>query len=108
MIEVAVADLACRRRQCFKLEELQGGTFTISNGGVYGCCLDSDQPAAESGILAARDPRRPVARGGQVVIRLMMYIALTYDYRIVDGREAVTFLRDQGTIEDPSADAFEV
>ena len=111
-IEVAIADFARRAADNkLKLEELQGGTFTISNGGVYGSMLSTPiVNPPQSGILglhAILD--RPVARGGQVVIRPMMYIALTYDHRIVDGREAVTFLkRIKETIEDPARMFLEV
>ena len=111
-IEVAVADFGRRAADNkLKLEELQGGTFTISNGGVYGSLLSTPiVNPPQSGILglhAIQD--RPVARGGQVVIRPMMYIALTYDHRIVDGREAVTFLkRIKETIEDPARMFLEV
>ncbi len=111
-IEVAIADFGRRAADNkLKLEELQGGTFTISNGGVYGSMLSTPiVNPPQSGILglhAILD--RPVARGGQVVIRPMMYIALTYDHRIVDGREAVTFLkRIKETIEDPARMFLEV
>ncbi len=111
-IEVAIGDFARRAADNkLKLEELQGGTFTISNGGVYGSMLSTPiVNPPQSGILglhAIQD--RPVARGGQVVIRPMMYIALTYDHRIVDGREAVTFLkRIKETIEDPARMFLEV
>jgi 2-oxoglutarate dehydrogenase E2 component (dihydrolipoamide succinyltransferase) len=94
-----------------KLEELQGGTFTISNGGVYGSMMSTPiiNPP-QSGILglhAIQD--RPMAVNGQVVIRPMMYLALTYDHRLVDGREAVTFLkRVKDTIEDPTRLMLEV
>ncbi|MFM9024659.1 MAG: 2-oxo acid dehydrogenase subunit E2, partial [Planctomycetaceae bacterium] len=94
-----------------KLEELQGGTFTISNGGVYGSMLSTPiiNPP-QSGILglhAIQD--RPAAVNGQVVVRPMMYLALSYDHRLVDGREAVTFLkRIKDTIEDPSRLMLEV
>ena len=94
-----------------KLDELQGGTFTISNGGVYGSMMSTPiiNPP-QSGILglhAIQD--RPMAVNGQVVIRPMMYLALTYDHRLVDGREAVTFLkRIKDTIEDPSRLMLEV
>jgi 2-oxoglutarate dehydrogenase E2 component (dihydrolipoamide succinyltransferase) len=111
-IELAVADLA-RRAQENKLElhELQGGTFTISNGGVYGSLLSTPiVNPPQSGILglhAIQD--RPMAIEGQVVIRPMMYVALTYDHRIVDGREAVTFLRRvKEVIEDPTRLLLEV
>jgi 2-oxoglutarate dehydrogenase E2 component (dihydrolipoamide succinyltransferase) len=95
-IERTIADLAARARDNkLKPEELEGGTFTISNGGIYGSMLSTPiVNPPQSGILgmhAIQD--RPVARGGQVVIRPMMYLALTYDHRLVDGREAVTFLR---------------
>ena len=88
-----------------KLEELQGGTFTISNGGVYGSMLSTPiiNPP-QSGILGLHAiQERPVAVNGQVVVRPMMYVALSYDHRIVDGREAVTFLkRIKEMIEDPT------
>ena len=95
-IEHAIADYGKRARENkLELEELTGGTFTISNGGVYGSMLSTPiVNPPQSGILglhAIQD--RPVARDGQVVIRPMMYVALTYDHRVVDGREAVTFLR---------------
>jgi 2-oxoglutarate dehydrogenase E2 component (dihydrolipoamide succinyltransferase) len=111
-IEVAIGDFARRAADNkLKLDELQGGTFTISNGGVYGSLMSTPiVNPPQSGILglhAIQD--RPVARGGQVVIRPMMYLALTYDHRIVDGREAVSFLkRVKDTIEDPSRILLEV
>jgi 2-oxoglutarate dehydrogenase E2 component (dihydrolipoamide succinyltransferase) len=76
-------------------EDLQGGTFTITNGGVYGSLLSTPLVnPPQSGVLGMHSiQERPVARDGQVVIRAMMYVALTYDHRIVDGREAVTSLR---------------
>ena len=95
-IERTISDFGVRAKENrLQLEELTGGTFTISNGGVYGFMLSTPiiNPP-QSGILglhAIQD--RPVALEGQVVIRPMMYVALTYDHRIVDGREAVTFLR---------------
>ena len=104
-IEVAIADLAHRAREnSLHLEELQGGTFTISNGGVYGSMLSTPiVNPPQSGILglhAIQD--RPVAREGQVMIRPMMYVALTYDHRVVDGQGAVTFLkRVKDVIEEP-------
>jgi 2-oxoglutarate dehydrogenase E2 component (dihydrolipoamide succinyltransferase) len=95
-IEKAIGDLA-RRAQENKLkpDELQGGTFTISNGGVYGSLLSTPiVNPPQSGVLGMHAiQERPVAIEGNVVIRPMMYVALTYDHRIVDGREAVTFLR---------------
>ena len=95
-IERAVAGFAQRAKAgTLSMEELRGGTFTISNGGVYGSLLSTPLVnPPQSGILglhAIQD--RPVADQGQVVIRPMMYVALTYDHRLVDGREAVTFLR---------------
>jgi 2-oxoglutarate dehydrogenase E2 component (dihydrolipoamide succinyltransferase) len=105
-IETAIADFAQRAQaNRLTLEELQGGTFTISNGGVYGSLLSTPiVNPPQSGVLglhAIQD--RPVARDGQVVIRPMMYVALTYDHRIVDGREAVTFLRHVKTcVEEPA------
>ena len=111
-IELAINDFARRAADNkLKLDELQGGTFTISNGGVYGSMMSTPiiNPP-QSGILglhAIQD--RPMAVNGQVVIRPMMYLALTYDHRLVDGREAVTFLkRIKDTIEDPSRLMLEV
>jgi len=111
-VELGIADFAKRAGENkLKLEELQGGTFTISNGGVYGSMMSTPiiNPP-QSGILglhAIQD--RPTAVNGQVVIRPMMYLALTYDHRVVDGREAVTFLkRIKDTVEDPSRLMLEV
>ncbi|MGV3771981.1 MAG: 2-oxoglutarate dehydrogenase complex dihydrolipoyllysine-residue succinyltransferase [Verrucomicrobiales bacterium] len=95
-IELAIADFGKRAKDNkLKVEELQGGTFTISNGGVYGSLLSTPiVNPPQSGILGIHGIQdRPIALNGQVVIRPMMYIALTYDHRIVDGREAVTFLK---------------
>jgi 2-oxoglutarate dehydrogenase E2 component (dihydrolipoamide succinyltransferase) len=104
-IELAIADFA-KRSQNGQLspQELTGGTFTISNGGVYGSLLSTPiVNPPQSGVLgmhAIQD--RPVAREGQVVIRPMMYLAMTYDHRIVDGREGVSFLkRIKDCIENP-------
>ena len=86
------------------LEDLQGGTFTISNGGVYGSLMSTPiLNAPQSGILGMHKiQERPMAVGGQVVIRPMMYLALSYDHRVVDGQGAVTFLvRVKEAIEDP-------
>ena len=105
-IEKAIADLGRRARQGqLKLEELQGGTFTITNGGVYGSLMSTPiLNAPQSGILGMHKiEERPVAVGGKVEIRPMMYLALSYDHRIVDGREAVTFLvRVKEALEDPA------
>jgi 2-oxoglutarate dehydrogenase E2 component (dihydrolipoamide succinyltransferase) len=111
-IESTIADFAVRAADNkIKLEELQGGTFTISNGGVYGSLLSTPiiNPP-QSGILGLHAiQERPVAYEGQVVIRPMMYMALSYDHRLVDGREAVTFLkRIKETMEDPSRLLLEV
>jgi 2-oxoglutarate dehydrogenase E2 component (dihydrolipoamide succinyltransferase) len=111
-IEMAIGDFG-RRAQENKLkpDELQGGTFTISNGGVYGSLLSTPiVNPPQSGVLGMHGiQERPVAREGQVVIRPMMYVALTYDHRIVDGREAVTFLkRVKDTIENPARMLIEV
>ncbi|EXL05984.1 2-oxoglutarate dehydrogenase complex dihydrolipoyllysine-residue succinyltransferase [Aquamicrobium defluvii] len=84
--------------------DMQGGTFTISNGGVYGSLMSTPiLNAPQSGILGMHKiQERPVVVGGQIVIRPMMYLALSYDHRIVDGKEAVTFLvRVKETLEDP-------
>ena len=84
---------------------MQGGTFTITNGGVYGSLMSTPiLNAPQSGILGMHKiQERPVAENGQVVIRPMMYLALSYDHRIVDGREAVTFLvRVKEVLEDPA------
>jgi 2-oxoglutarate dehydrogenase E2 component (dihydrolipoamide succinyltransferase) len=111
-IELGINDFAKRAADNkLKLDELQGGTFTISNGGVYGSMMSTPiiNPP-QSGILGLHAiTDRPVAVDGQVVIRPMMYLALTYDHRLVDGREAVTFLkRIKDTIEDPSRLMLEV
>jgi 2-oxoglutarate dehydrogenase E2 component (dihydrolipoamide succinyltransferase) len=104
-IEMSIADFGKRARDGkLGIEEMQGGTFTISNGGVYGSMMSTPiLNAPQSGILGMhRIEERPVARNGQVVIKPMMYLALSYDHRIVDGREAVTFLvRVKECLEDP-------
>jgi len=111
-IEAGIGELAARAQQNkLTLEELTGGTFTISNGGIYGSLLSTPiVNPPQSGILglhAIQD--RPVARDGQVVIRPMMYVALTYDHRLVDGREAVTFLkRVKDCMENPARMLLEV
>jgi 2-oxoglutarate dehydrogenase E2 component (dihydrolipoamide succinyltransferase) len=92
-------------------EDLEGGTFTISNGGIYGSLLSTPiVNPPQSGILGLHSIQdRPVARDGQVVIRPMMYIALTYDHRIIDGREAVSALRTiKEVLEDPARLFLEV
>ncbi len=105
-IELAIADFA-KRAQDNKLgrDELEGGTFTISNGGVYGSLLSTPiVNPPQSGVLGMHATvDRPIAVNGQVVIRPMMYVALSYDHRVVDGREAVSFLkRIKDVIEDPT------
>ncbi len=105
-IEKDLVDYAGKAREGkIKIEDLQGGGFTISNGGIYGSLLSTPiLNPPQSGILGMHSiQERPVARNGQVVIRPMMYLALSYDHRVVDGKEAVTFLvRVKECIEDPS------
>jgi 2-oxoglutarate dehydrogenase E2 component (dihydrolipoamide succinyltransferase) len=105
-IEKKIADLGRRARDGqLKIEELQGGTFTITNGGVYGSLMSTPiLNAPQSGILGMHKiQERPMAIGGEIKVRPMMYLALSYDHRIVDGREAVTFLvRVKDVLEDPS------
>jgi 2-oxoglutarate dehydrogenase E2 component (dihydrolipoamide succinyltransferase) len=104
-IEAQITDFGKRARDGkLGIEDMQGGTFTISNGGVYGSMLSTPiLNAPQSGILGMhRIEERPVVRNGQVVARPMMYLALSYDHRIVDGKEAVTFLvRVKECLEDP-------
>ncbi|MEA2858018.1 MAG: hypothetical protein QOC72_57 [Methylobacteriaceae bacterium] len=105
-IEKAIADFGRRARDGqLKIEEMQGGTFTISNGGVYGSLMSTPiLNAPQSGILGMHKiQERPVAIGGKIEIRPMMYLALSYDHRLVDGKEAVTFLvRVKEALEDPA------
>lgn len=111
-VEVKIADFGKRAQENkIGLDELKGGTFTISNGGVYGSLLSTPiVNPPQSGILGLHAiQERPVAQAGQVVIKPMMYIALTYDHRIIDGREAVTFLkRIKDSIEEPSRMLLEI
>ena len=104
-IERTIGELGVKARDgALSMAELTGGTFTVSNGGVYGSMLSTPiLNPPQSGILGMhRIEQRPVARDGQVVIRPMMYLALSYDHRIVDGREAVTFLvKVKESLEDP-------
>jgi len=104
-IETAITDFGARARTGkLSLEEMQGGTFTISNGGVYGSLLSTPiLNAPQSGILGMhRTEERAVVRDGQIVARPMMYLALSYDHRVVDGKEAVTFLvHIEESLEDP-------
>lgn len=104
-IEKAIGDFGRRARDGqLTLGEMQGGTFTISNGGVYGSLMSMPiLNPPQSGVLGMhRIEERPVVRGGQIVVRPMMYLALSYDHRIVDGKGAVTFLvRVKENLEDP-------
>jgi 2-oxoglutarate dehydrogenase E2 component (dihydrolipoamide succinyltransferase) len=104
-IEAAINDYGTRARDGkLKLEELQGGTFSITNGGVFGSLMSTPiLNSPQSGILGMHKIQpRPVAIEGKVEIRPMMYLALSYDHRLVDGREAVTFLvRVKENLEDP-------
>ncbi len=104
-IEKRIADFGVRAREGkLALEEMQGGTFTISNGGIYGSLLSTPiLNAPQSGILGMhRIEERAVVRDGQIVARPIMYLALSYDHRLVDGKEAVTFLvHVKNAIEDP-------
>jgi 2-oxoglutarate dehydrogenase E2 component (dihydrolipoamide succinyltransferase) len=105
-IEKAIADFGRRARDGqLKIEEMQGGTFTITNGGIYGSLMSTPiLNAPQSAILGMHKIQdRPMAIGGKVEIRPMMYLALTYDHRVIDGKEAVTFLvRVKETLEDPA------
>lgn len=105
LIEKEIGDLGKKARDGqLKIEDLQGATFTISNGGVYGSLMSTPiLNAPQSGILGMHKIQdRPVVVNGQIVIRPMMYLALSYDHRLVDGKEAVTFLvRVKENLEDP-------
>jgi 2-oxoglutarate dehydrogenase E2 component (dihydrolipoamide succinyltransferase) len=111
-LEKDIVDYAGKARDGkMKFEDLQGGVFTISNGGVYGSLLSTPiLNPPQSGILGLHKmQQRPVALDGQVVIRPMMYLALSYDHRVVDGREAVTFLiKVKECIEEPARLLLEV
>jgi 2-oxoglutarate dehydrogenase E2 component (dihydrolipoamide succinyltransferase) len=104
-IEKEIAGFGRRAREgTLKIEEMQGGTFTISNGGVYGSLMSTPiLNAPQSGILGMHKiQERPMVVGGKIEARAMMYLALSYDHRVVDGREAVTFLvRVKEILEDP-------
>ena len=105
-IEAEVGRLAKRARENqLTLEEMTGGTFTITNGGVFGSMLSTPIiNAPQSAILGMHNiVERPIALNGEVVIRPVMYIALSYDHRIIDGRESVSFLfRVKEYLEDPA------
>lgn len=111
-IERSISDYAAAASENrLQPQDLEGGTFTISNGGIYGSLLSTPiVNPPQSGILGLHSiQERPIALDGQVVIRPMMYLALTYDHRIVDGREAVSFLKViKDVIEDPSRLFLEV
>ena len=105
-IEKTIADYGARAKDgTLGIEEMQGGTFTISNGGVFGSLLSTPiiNPPQSAVLGMHRIEDRPVAIDGEVVIRPMMYLALSYDHRLIDGREAVTFLvRVKEALEDPT------
>jgi len=111
-IEQRITDFGKRAREGkLSIDEMQGGTFTISNGGVYGSLMSTPiLNAPQSGILGMhRIEERPVVRNGQIVIRPMMYLALSYDHRVVDGKDAVTFLvRVKEVLEDPQRFVLEL
>jgi 2-oxoglutarate dehydrogenase E2 component (dihydrolipoamide succinyltransferase) len=105
-IEKSIADFGHRARDGhLKIDEMQGGTFTITNGGIYGSLMSTPiLNAPQSGILGMHKiQERPMAIGGKVEVRPMMYLALSYDHRVIDGKEAVTFLvRVKESLEDPA------
>jgi len=105
-IEKEIAGYGRRARDGqLKIEDMQGGTFTITNGGIYGSLMSTPiLNAPQSGILGMHKIEdRPVVVAGKIEVRPMMYLAVSYDHRIVDGREAVTFLvRVKESLEDPA------
>jgi 2-oxoglutarate dehydrogenase E2 component (dihydrolipoamide succinyltransferase) len=105
-VEKAIGVLGKKAREgALKIEDMQGGTFTISNGGVYGSLMSTPiLNAPQSAILGMHKiQERPMVVGGQIVVRPMMYLAVSYDHRIIDGKEAVTFLvRIKEALEDPA------
>ncbi len=105
-IEKAIADFGRRARDGqLKIDEMQGGTFTITNGGIYGSLMSTPiLSAPQSGILGMHKiQERPMVVGGKIEVRPMMYLALSYDHRVIDGKEAVTFLvRVKESLEDPA------
>jgi len=111
-LENALAELAAKARDGkITLEDLAGGTFTVTNGGVFGSMMGTpivNMP--QSAILGLHATKvRPVVVGSQIVARPVMYVALTYDHRIIDGREAVLFLRKiKECIEDPKVMLFDI
>ena len=111
-VERGIAELAVKAKENrISLQELEGGTFTISNGGIYGSMMSTPiLNPPQSGILGLHAiQKRPVAVGEAIALRPMMYVALSYDHRVVDGREAVQFLvRIKECIEDPERILIEV
>ncbi len=105
-VEKTIGDFGRRAKDgALKMDEMKGGTFTISNGGVFGSLMSTPiiNPPQSAVLGLHRIEERPVAVNGQVVIRPMMYLALSYDHRLIDGREAVTFLVAlKNAIEDPT------
>jgi 2-oxoglutarate dehydrogenase E2 component (dihydrolipoamide succinyltransferase) len=105
-IEKSIADFGRRARDGqLKIDEMQGGTFTITNGGIYGSLMSTPiLNAPQAGILGMHKiQERPMAIGGKIEVRPMMYLALSYDHRVIDGKEAVTFLvRVKESLEDPA------
>lgn len=105
-VEKKIGELGKKAREgSLKIEDMQGGTFTISNGGVYGSLMSTPiLNAPQSAILGMHKiQERPMVVGGQIVVRPMMYLAVSYDHRIIDGKEAVTFLvRIKEALEDPA------
>ena len=105
-VELAIADFGRRAKEgALTMADMQGGTFTISNGGVFGSLLSTPiiNPPQSAVLGMHRIEERPVVKDGQIVARPMMYLALSYDHRLIDGREAVTFLvRMKEAIEDPT------
>jgi len=105
-IEKTIGDFGKRAKDgTLKMDEMKGGTFTISNGGVFGSLMSTPiiNPPQSAVLGLHRIEERPVVRDGQVVVRPMMYLALSYDHRLIDGREAVTFLVAlKNAIEDPT------
>jgi 2-oxoglutarate dehydrogenase E2 component (dihydrolipoamide succinyltransferase) len=104
-VEATIAEFGRRARDGrLGIEDMQGGTFTITNGGIYGSLMSTPiLNSPQSGILGMHKiQERPVVIDGKVEVRPMMYLALSYDHRIVDGKEAVTFLvRVKDSLEDP-------
>jgi 2-oxoglutarate dehydrogenase E2 component (dihydrolipoamide succinyltransferase) len=111
-IEAEIARLGKKARDgALAMDDLQGGTFTITNGGVYGSLMSTPiLNAPQSGVLGMHKiQERPVVVGGQVVVRPMMYLALSYDHRVVDGQGAVTFLvKVKEHVEEPQRLLLEI